>query len=177
VTGQVVNRRFINDLPLVDRYVLDFVGLAPGVNNMSDSNSVGDTGTNFASNGSRGANADILMDGASITNFEPNRGITQVTYTPSAEAVEEFKVQQTNFSAEYGFSGSSIVNMITRPPFSVRPACEWRGADPDVGDPEVQQGAEASIPSIRRRAGSKGTRLPAETAAGLQTSPENSILK
>jgi hypothetical protein len=113
-TGQVVNRRFINDLPLVDRYVLDFVSLAPGINNMSDANSVGDTGTNFVSNGSRGASADILMDGASITNFEPNGGITQVTYTPSAEAVEEFKVQQTNFSAEYGFSGASVVNMITR---------------------------------------------------------------
>jgi hypothetical protein len=114
VTGQVVNRRFINDLPLVDRYVLDFVSMAPGVTNMSDSNSVGDTGTNFVSNGSRGASADILMDGASITNFEPNGGITYVTYTPSAEAVEEFKVEQTNFSAEYGFSGSSVVNMITR---------------------------------------------------------------
>ncbi len=114
VTGQVVNRRFINDLPLVDRYVLDLVTLGPGINNMSDSNSVGDTGTNFVSNGSRGASADILMDGASITNFEPNGGITQVTYTPSAEAVEEFKVQQTNFSAEYGFSGASVVNMITR---------------------------------------------------------------
>ncbi|MBV8906792.1 MAG: carboxypeptidase regulatory-like domain-containing protein, partial [Acidobacteriia bacterium] len=114
VTGQVVNRRFINDLPLVDRYVLDFVTLGPGVNNMSDQNSVNDTGTNFVSNGSRGASADILMDGASITNFEPNGGITQVTYTPSAEAVEEFKVQQTNFSAEYGFSGASVVNMITR---------------------------------------------------------------
>jgi len=114
VTGQVVNRRFINDLPLVDRYVLDFVALGPGINNMSDTNSVGDTGTNFVSNGSRSASADILMDGASITNFEPNGGITQVTYTPSAEAVEEFKVQQTNFSAEYGFSGASVVNMITR---------------------------------------------------------------
>ncbi len=114
VTGQVVNRRLINDLPLVDRYVLDFVALGPGINDMSDQNSVGDTGTNFVSNGSRGASADILMDGASITNFEPNGGITQVTYTPSAEAVEEFKVQQTNFSAEYGFSGASVVNMITR---------------------------------------------------------------
>src|SRR5439155_3957153 len=28
--------------------------------------------------------------------------------------IEEFKVQQTNFSAEYGFSGASVVNMITR---------------------------------------------------------------
>jgi hypothetical protein len=114
VTGQVVDRKFINDLPLVDRYVLDFVGLAPGVNDQSDQNSVGDTGTNFISNGSRGASADILIDGTSITNFEPNGGITQVTYTPSAEAVEEFKVQQSNFSAEYGFSGASVVNMITR---------------------------------------------------------------
>jgi hypothetical protein len=114
VTGQVVNRNFINTLPLVDRYVLDFVSIAPGVNNMSDQNSVSDTGTNFVSNGSRGASADILMDGASITNFEPNGGITEVTYVPSAEAVEEFKVQQTNFSAEYGFTGASVVNMITR---------------------------------------------------------------
>jgi hypothetical protein len=114
VTGQVVNRRLINDLPLVDRYVLDFVELGPGVNDMSDQNAVKDTGTNFVSNGSRGASADILMDGASITNFEPNGGITQVTFAPSAEAVEEFKVQQTNFSAEYGFSGASVVNMITR---------------------------------------------------------------
>ncbi|MGH9430438.1 MAG: carboxypeptidase regulatory-like domain-containing protein [Terriglobia bacterium] len=114
VTGQTVNRRFINDLPLVDRYVLDFTMLGPGVNNMSDQNSVGDTGTNFVSNGSRGASADILMDGASITNFEPNGGVTNVTYVPSAEAVEELKVQQTNFSAEYGFSGATIVNMITR---------------------------------------------------------------
>ena len=28
--------------------------------------------------------------------------------------MEEFKVQQTNFSAEYGFSGASVVNMVTR---------------------------------------------------------------
>jgi hypothetical protein len=114
VTGQVVNRRFINDLPLVDRYVLDFIELGPGMNNQSDTNYVSDTGTNFISNGSRGANSDILMDGASITNFEPNGGITNVTYTPSADAVEELKVQQTNFSAEYGFTGATVVNMITR---------------------------------------------------------------
>jgi hypothetical protein len=66
------------------------------------------------SNGSRGSTSDILTDGASVTNSEPNGGITAVTYLPSPEAVEEFKVQQTNFSAEYGFSGASVVNVITR---------------------------------------------------------------
>jgi hypothetical protein len=43
-----------------------------------------------------------------------NGGTTAATYLPSPEAVEEFKLQQTNFSAEYGFSGASVVNMITR---------------------------------------------------------------
>jgi hypothetical protein len=115
VTGQVVDRRLINDLPLVDRNVQTLTYLAPGVQDQSDANSVMDTnGTNFISNGSRGASADILIDGASVTNFEPNGGITYATYVNNPESVEEFKVQQSNFSAEYGFSGGSVINMITR---------------------------------------------------------------
>lgn len=113
-SGLVVNRKFINDLPLVDRYVMDLVSLTPGVTEADDQCSTGCTGTNFVSNGSRNSTADVLMDGATITNYEPNGGITNVTYTPSSEAVDEFRVEQSNFSAEYGFSGASVVNMITR---------------------------------------------------------------
>lgn len=113
-TGQVVNRRFINDLPLIDRNVVDLTSLAPGVTEMDDQCGAGCTGTNFVSNGSRGSTSDILTDGASVTNSEPNGGITMATYLPSPEAVEEFKVEQTNFSAEYGFSGGSVINMVTR---------------------------------------------------------------
>src|SRR6185312_16008741 len=113
-TGQVVNRRFINDLPLIDRNVESLTSLAPGVTPMDDQCPEPCLGTNFVSNGSRGAQADILLDGASVTNSEPNGGITSVTYLPSPEAVEEFKVEQTNFSAEYGFSGASVVNVIGR---------------------------------------------------------------
>jgi hypothetical protein len=113
-TGLVVDRNFINDLPLVDRYVMDLTSLTPGVTEADDQCGTGCTGTNFVSNGSRNSTADVLMDGATITNYEPNGGVTQVTYTPSPEAVEEFRVAQSNFSAEYGFSGASVVNMITR---------------------------------------------------------------
>lgn len=113
-TGQVVNRRFINDLPLIDRNIVELTSLAPGVTPMDDQCDVTCTGTNFVSNGSRGSTSDILADGVSVTNSEPNGGITNATYVPSPEAVEEFKVEQTNFSAEYGFSGASVVNMITR---------------------------------------------------------------
>jgi outer membrane receptor protein involved in Fe transport len=113
-TGQVVNRRFINDLPLIDRNIESLTSLAPGVTEMDDQCPEPCLGTNFVSNGSRGAQADILLDGASVTNSEPNGGITSVTYLPSPEAVEEFKVEQTNFSAEFGFSGASVVNVIGR---------------------------------------------------------------
>ena len=99
----MVDRKFINDLPLVDRYVMDLTFLTPGVTETDDQCGVNCTGTNFVSNGSRNSTADVLMDGATITNYEPNGGITNVTYTPSAEAVDEFRVEQSNFSAEYGF--------------------------------------------------------------------------
>ena len=113
VTGQVVDRRLINNLPLINRDFLSLAYLAPGVTDV-DSQCVGCLANNFVSNGSRGATADILLDGASATNFEQNSGIVAPTYLPSVEAVEEFKVQQSNFSAEYGFSGATVINVITR---------------------------------------------------------------
>ena len=91
-TGLVVDRKFINDLPLIDRNVMDLTMLTPGVTE-ADDQCVGCGGTNFVSNGSRNATADILMDGATITNYEPNGGVTEMTYTPSSEAVDEFRVE------------------------------------------------------------------------------------
>jgi len=113
VTGQVVDRNLINNLPLINRSVLDLAYLAPGIA-VPDHGCETCTGTNFISNGSRNSTADILMDGVSTSNFEQNSGILSQAYVPSVEAVEEFKVQQSNFSAEYGFSGSTIVNLVTR---------------------------------------------------------------
>jgi hypothetical protein len=113
VTGQLVDRRFINDLPLVSRSISDLAYLTPGVTEV-DTTCPGCTANNFISNGTRNATADILMDGVTVTNFEQNSGILFPLYTPSIEAVEEFVVQESNFSAEYGFTGSTIVNMIVR---------------------------------------------------------------
>jgi hypothetical protein len=114
-TGQVVNRRFVNDLPLVDRNFTNLAYLAPGVTETDapgTQNSQG--GINFNSNGSRNATADVLIDGASATNFDQNSGIQNVLYTPSVDSVEEFKVEQSNFSAEYGFAVGAIINVVTR---------------------------------------------------------------
>jgi hypothetical protein len=115
VTGQVVNRTFVNNLPLLDRNFSNLAYLAPGI---SETNAPGtetsNGGINFNSNGSRNSTADVLIDGASATNFEQNSGLQNVPYTPSVDSVEEFKVQQSNFTAEYGFAGGTIINVVTR---------------------------------------------------------------
>ena len=113
VGGQVVDRKFINDLPLNGRDVMGLAYLAPGVAEV-DAACPGCSNNNFISNGGRNATADILMDGVTTTNYEQNSGIRVDTYTPSVDAVEEFKVQQSNFSSEYGFSGATIINLVTR---------------------------------------------------------------
>ena len=117
VTGQVVNRTFVNNLPLVDRDFTNLAFLAPGI---VETNAPGASGSgsgqpiNFNSNGSRNSTTDVLIDGASATNFEQNSGLLSVPYTPSVDSVEEFKVEQANFTAEIGFAGGTIINVVTR---------------------------------------------------------------
>jgi hypothetical protein len=96
-TGQVVNRKFVNDLPLNGRNFVDLTFLAPGVVETNVPGSAG--GVNFNSNGGRNSTADVLIDGATVTNFEQNSGLQTVPYEPSVDSVEEFKVQQNNFTS------------------------------------------------------------------------------
>jgi len=113
--GQEVDRKLINDLPLVSRSLFDLVTLAPGVNPPAGQMFTrSNNPTDFHSNGARNMQSDILLDGTTITNTENNGGNNQIQYTPTPEAVEEFNVQQGNFSAEYGFTGSTVINVVTR---------------------------------------------------------------
>jgi hypothetical protein len=114
VTGQELNRTFINDLPLIQRSVFDLAYLSPGITQVSGGVTGGGIANNFISNGGRNATADILIDGVTTTNIEQESGIQIPLYTPSIDAVQEFKVQQSNFSADIGFSGATVVNMVTR---------------------------------------------------------------
>jgi hypothetical protein len=117
--SQTLTRELINDLPLVDRNPFDLAFLAPGVSQAPGStygNGVSTPGfvTNFASDGSRSAQADMLLDGVSIMNSDNNPGVQKALYVPPVEAIQEFKIQQANFSAEFGNSGGTIVNVVTR---------------------------------------------------------------
>ena len=151
VTGQVVDRKFINDLPLVDRNTLDLAFLAPGVVPTNIPNAIHGN-INFNSNGSRNMTADVLVDGATATNFEQNSGIQNLIYQPSVDAVQEFKVQQSNFSAEFGFAGATVVNAITRSGTNQYHGALyefWRNQILDANDWFNNKNG-ASIPALRR---------------------------
>jgi hypothetical protein len=73
------------------------------------------SGTNFVSNGQRNATAEVSLDGAPLSAPEQGEGgNSNVYYQPSVEIVQEFKVQNNSFSAEYGNNGGTIVNMVLK---------------------------------------------------------------
>lgn len=114
-TGQLINQKFINDLPLTSRSVFNLAELSPGVTQAPGGSFGLNAGaTNFISNGGRNSTADIVMDGVSQTNQENNSGITTALYTPPVDAVQEFKVQQNTYSAEIGFGGNTVINVVTK---------------------------------------------------------------
>ncbi len=114
-TGQLVNQKFINDLPLTSRSVYNLAALSPGVTQAAGGSFGLNAGaTNFVSNGGRNSTADIVMDGVSQTNQENNSGVTTALYTPPVDAVQEFKVQQNTYSAEVGFGGNTVINVVTK---------------------------------------------------------------
>jgi hypothetical protein len=114
-TGQVVGRTMIDSLPLFNREVMTLAYLTPGVVSPNEGQvATGTYGNNFVANGGRMSSSDVLMDGVSTTNYEQNGSLQVISYMPSPDAIQEFKIQTSSFSAEFGFSGNTVVNMITR---------------------------------------------------------------
>src|SRR5438552_9643384 len=103
VTGQVVDRRFVNDLPLIGRSVLDLAYLTPGITDV-DTDCTGCMASNLLRMVAGTAKWTLFWAEASTRNSRSTAGILAPTYVPSVDAVQEFKVQQSNFSAEFGFT-------------------------------------------------------------------------
>jgi hypothetical protein len=111
LSANVQNSLVVN-LPLevsgTIRNPVQFITLVPGfvgnVGNNPGSNSTDD----FKVNGGQMGGTDILVDGVSISLVSPN---TQWNKGVSTEAVQEFKVLQSNFAPEFGESGDGIVNL------------------------------------------------------------------
>jgi hypothetical protein len=105
--GKVVDNNRIVGLPLNTRNVFSLLYLTPGV-----TGSVSTTyGTGYAINGARNSMLDILVDGVSTAHPTVN-GFSGNSTFPPVEAIAEFKVMGSNYSAEFGRSNGGVVNVV-----------------------------------------------------------------
>lgn len=109
--GQVVDQRSVNDLPLNGRNFTFLAQLAAGVNTpQADTRGNAASGA-FAANGNRPAQNNYMLDG--IDNNSDTVDFlngTNFVVLPPVDAIQEFKVQTSDFSAEYGRSGAAVLN-------------------------------------------------------------------
>ncbi len=115
--GTDVTNEYVKDIPLINRSMFGLVFLAGGVTETTGSGTQDSypSGTNFVSNGQRNATAEVRLDGALTSAPEQGEGgTTNVYYQPSVEIVQEFKVENNSFSAEYGNNGGTVVNMVLK---------------------------------------------------------------
>jgi hypothetical protein len=103
--GEVVDARQIVGLPLNGRNYIDLATLTSGVIRTVDGSN-GNVNATFVVNGTRGGQNNYLLDG--IDN-NSNDGGEAALYT-NVDALEEFKVQTSNYSAEFGRSGGAVIN-------------------------------------------------------------------
>lgn len=107
VKGDVIVHQEIQDLPLDGRDFMNLAFLVPGVLPLWG----GGGERTFASvNGARGDQTNFYVDG--ISNRNPVWGGTQVR--PPLDAVEEFRVETSGFSAEYGGFSGGIIGLTMR---------------------------------------------------------------
>jgi hypothetical protein len=107
--GQVVNNQTMEQLPLNGRNYLQLAILTAGTVPSTNKDQ------SFSAFGNRGMQNEYLLDGGLNESFI--RGIDnhqRDAMRPSLEAVEEFKVQTSNYSAEYGASAGGVVTVVTK---------------------------------------------------------------
>jgi len=113
--GATVEPTLVANLPLqvsgTIRNPVQFIELVPGFVGGVDNNPGSNSSDDFKVNGGQEGGTDILVDGVSISLVSPN---TQWNKGVSTDAVEEFRVLQSNFSPEYGQSGDGIVSLTVK---------------------------------------------------------------
>jgi len=117
--GQVINTQQVAELPLNGRAYSDLALLSTNVSRspmaaaFSPSATPREGALNI--NGMRSTYNNFLMDGLDNNAYSPsNQGYSSQVVQPSPDAIAEFKVITSNFSAEYGRVGGGVINAALR---------------------------------------------------------------
>ena len=105
-----INQDMIDNLPINGRRWSGFALLTPGVVSNSDGfGLLSFRGISFLLNNSE-------VDGADNNQafYSEERGRTRASYSISQSAVQEFQVNSSNYSAEYGRAAGGVINTVTK---------------------------------------------------------------
>lgn len=112
--GQVIDNKRVVELPLNGRNIGGLAVLTPGVQYGARQGFDGQGGfpipgsmVAVSANGQREVNQQITLDGVIAT--EPR--VNTMVFSPSIDAIEEFKVQTSSYSAEYGQNNGAIIQI------------------------------------------------------------------
>ena len=122
--GQVVGEKEVQDTPSVGRnpFLLGIeatgVQFDIGANALSRSVRPFDAGNNVAEsmsiNGGQTGRSDLLLDGLSDTGVETGSSATNMAFVPNQDAVQEFRIQNSNYDAQYGRTSGGTISLITK---------------------------------------------------------------
>ena len=111
--GASVSNVEIDNLPLVGRDVYGLLNLTPGVQNVSNENSIGLPMEHVIINGSTdnmvGQVTYYLDGGNNMTGVRDTGNVI-----PNPDAIDQFRVQTNNFNAEFGRTGAGVVSVVTK---------------------------------------------------------------
>lgn len=110
--GSTISEMEIHNAPLNGRNALDLALLQPGVIPADNPGNGGASSatTAFSISGGRNDSNTIILDGG-VDNDLLSNG---VVYNPNPDAIQEFKVLTSNFSAEYGRNAGGIITVATK---------------------------------------------------------------
>src|SRR5215813_2583228 len=113
--GQVINQKTVQEIPLNGRHFVDLGLLIPGSVTPPQSGFLtaplrGQGSFAFNTAGNREDTVNFMINGVNLNDMAQN----QITFQPSINTVQEFKVDNSTYSAEYGRNSGAIVNIATR---------------------------------------------------------------
>jgi Carboxypeptidase regulatory-like domain/TonB-dependent Receptor Plug Domain len=108
--GNVVDNKKVAELPLNGRNFLQLNLLVPGANQGVKGSQNQTQGGSISINGAREQSNNFLLDGMDNNDL----AINQYAVAISTEAIQEFKVQASTYSAEFGRSPGAQINVATK---------------------------------------------------------------
>jgi outer membrane receptor protein involved in Fe transport len=105
--GEVIIQKQLQDLPLNGRNYTDLALLVPGVYRRPTDD---DQGEGLATSGTRTDASNFILDG--VVNRSDRNAATGVN--ASVDAIQEFNVQTSTYSAEYGRNAGAQINVVSK---------------------------------------------------------------